>query len=53
MDACVAETSFICRTAEFYKLDNHCYLSVDTVATQPQAHAADVNYNLYQRDCLP
>ena len=50
-NACINELTFTCRTAELYRTTMTCYLSTETVATQPGAHTADAYYDLYQRDC--
>ena len=46
-DACVAETTFVCRSVEIWKTGNVCYLSIDTAWTQPQAREVNVDYDLH------
>ena len=51
MDACVAETTFVCRSIEVWRAGNYCYLSRDTAGTQPLSREPHMDYDLYQRDC--
>lgn len=50
-DACVEATGFVCRTAEM-SINGLCQLSEETALTQPTSYEIDVEFVLWQRNCV-
>ncbi|XP_060566365.1 uncharacterized protein LOC132725285 [Ruditapes philippinarum] len=48
---CTVNTDFVCRTAEYWKSEGTCYLSWETLRSNPEVHKAHKDYVLYTRDC--